>query len=68
MSNKHYGADNSRQMEVSQQLYNEYEAGDNISASYYGSHVYYDYEKDSILPRDQFWNNELIIPLQTIPE
>lgn len=55
----YYGADNSRRMEVSQQLYNEYEAGDSIPA-YTTDHVYYDYEKDGILPRDQFRNNELM--------
>ncbi len=53
----YYGTD--KKMQVSGKIYGEYEVGDSIPA-YTTDHVYYDYEKDGILPRNEFRNNELM--------
>ena len=50
--------DTDKKMQVSGKIYNEYEVGDHIPA-YTTDHVYYDYEKDGILPREEFRDNEL---------
>ena len=50
--------DTDKKMQVSGKIYGEYEVGDSIPA-YTTDHVYYDYEKDGILPRNEFRNNEL---------
>ncbi len=51
--------DTDKKMQVSGKIYGEYEVGDSIPA-YTTDHVYYDYEKDGILPRNEFRNNELM--------
>ena len=50
--------DTDKKMQVSGAMYKEYEVGDSIPA-YTTDHVYYDYEKTGILPRDEFRKNEL---------
>lgn len=50
--------DTDKRMQVSGKIYKEYEVGDLIPA-YTTDHVYYDYEKDGILPREEFRDNEL---------
>lgn len=50
--------DTDKKMQVSAQIYGEHEVGDSIPA-YTTDHIYYDYEKDGILPREEFRNNEL---------
>lgn len=50
--------DTDKRMQVSGKIYDEYEVGDRIPA-YTTDHVYYGYEKDAILPREEFRNNEL---------
>lgn len=55
----YYGTDETKRMQVSGNIFKEYEVGDSIQA-YTTDHVYYDYEKDGILPREEFRNNELM--------
>lgn len=55
----YYGTDEIKRMQVSRKIYDEYEVGDCIPA-YTTDHIYYDYEKDGILPREEFRNNELM--------
>lgn len=50
--------DTDKRMQVSGKIYDEYKVGDRIPA-YTTDHAYYDYEKDGILPREEFRNNEL---------
>lgn len=45
-------------MQIPRKIYGEYEVRDSIPA-YTTDHVYYDYEKDGILPREEFRDNEL---------
>ena len=50
--------DTDKKMQIPGKIYGEYEVGDSIPA-YTTDHVYYDYEKDGILPREEFRDNEL---------
>ena len=51
--------DTDKKMQIPGKIYGEYEVGDSIPA-YTTDHVYYDYEKDGILPREEFRDNELL--------
>lgn len=55
----YYGMDKTKRMQVTGSMYKEYQVGDSIPA-YTTDHIYYDYEKDGILPREEFRNNELM--------
>lgn len=55
----YYGMDKTKRMQVPESMYKEYQVGDSIPA-YTTDHIYYDYEKDGILPREEFRDNELM--------
>ena len=55
----YYGMDKTKRMQVPESMYKEYQVGDSIPA-YTTDHIYYDYEKDGILPREDFRDNELM--------
>lgn len=50
--------DTDKRMQIPVKIYDEYEVGERIPA-YTTDHVYYGYEKDAILPREEFRSNEL---------
>lgn len=55
----YYGNDEQKKMQVPHDIYMQYSIGDKIPA-YTVNHVYYGYNEESILPKEEFVQNELM--------
>lgn len=54
-----YYSHDGQRMEVPRHIYQEYGVGSQIPA-YTTDHIHYGYDRDAVLPRDEFRNNEIM--------